>query len=548
MAFEYVVKGKVVRLPVIPDKIGVRFRDPSGEVERRAVIEPKEEVGSFEDRYEVPGEKLTIVNVQPSPSPGPSAVAAAATALNADPAVERVTPVFDLGSKQVVATDRILVGFKPGAADRAVELIRDYGGEVLREDAEGEYVVQLDPAADPFDAVANLSKRAEVDYAEPAFITIGRHRPHDLLPGEGGAAPGGGAEGDDGDEPREFSEIDESEEEGATGGVQPAAPTPDPFLQSQYAVRITRAVDAWEHVTPSPEIKIAILDEGVDFNHPDLHNAIRATFDGIDRDADQQPNPWDAHGTACAGLAAAIPNNARGVRGIGGGCSLMAARIAFSPARDADWVSKNEDIAAAIDWAWKNGADILSNSWGGGTPSNKIINAFERARVNGRGGKGCVIVVAAGNDAGPVDFPGILPNVLTVSASNEFDEPKTKTSADNETWWGSNFGPEVDVAAPGVHNYTTDIAGAAGYNAGGALDGDYVSNFNGTSSATPIVAGVAALVLSASPNLKEAQVRRLLKQTADKVGQVVYTNGRNDQMGHGRVNALRAVESAPSFL
>lgn len=546
MAFEYVVKGKVVRLPINPDKIGVRFREPSGEAERRAVIEPKAEVGSFEDRYEVPDEKITIVDVPPSPGPGPSAVAAAATALNADPAVERITPVFDLGSKQVVATDRILVGFKPGATDRAVELVKEYGGEVVREDAEGEYVVQLDPASDPFDVISNLTKRTEVDYAEPAFVTIGRHRPRDVLPGGAGPAPGGGEDGG-GDNPA-LSATDESEAGASAGGAQPAATLPDPFLQQQYAVRITRAVDAWSRVEPSPQIRIAILDEGVDFNHPDLRDAIRDTFDAVDRDANQQPNPWDAHGTACAGLAAAIPNNARGIRGVGGGCSLMAARIAFSPASGADWVSKTEDIAAAIDWAWRNGADILSNSWGGGAPSNKIINAFERARVQGRDNKGCVIVVAAGNDAGPVDFPGILPNILTVSASNEFDEPKTRTSADGETWWGSNFGPEVDVAAPGVHNYTTDIVGDDGYNAGGALDGDYFSTFNGTSSATPIVAGVAALVLSANPNLKEAQVRRLIKQTADKVGQVVYTNGRNDQMGNGRVNALRAVESAPSFL
>jgi subtilisin family serine protease len=133
---------------------------------------------------------------------------------------------------------------------------------------------------------------------------------------------------------------------------------------------------------------------------------------------------------------------------------------------------------------------------------------------------------------------------LTVAASNEFDEPKTHISADGENWWGSNFGPEADIAAPGVHNYTTDISGSEGYNSGGTLDGDYVSNFNGTSSATPIVAGVSALVLSANLNLREAQVRRILKQTADKVGQVVYTNGRNDKMGHGRVNALKAVQAA----
>jgi subtilisin family serine protease len=96
-----------------------------------------------------------------------------------------------------------------------------------------------------------------------------------------------------------------------------------------------------------------------------------------------------------------------------------------------------------------------------------------------------------------------------------------------------------------VHNYTTDIAGAAGYNVGGSsLNPDYIDNFNGTSSATPIVAGIAALILSVNPNLREAQVRRILKQTADKVGQVLYTNGRNDRMGSGRVNALRAVQAA----
>jgi len=147
-----------------------------------------------------------------------------------------------------------------------------------------------------------------------------------------------------------------------------------------------------------------------------------------------------------------------------------------------------------------------------------------------------------------VAFPASLPNVLAISASNEFDQPKTKNSADDETWWGSNFGPEVDLAAPGVHNFTTDIVGQDGANPGGVVNADYVNNFNGTSSSTPIVAGVAGLVLSVNPNLTEGQVRRLLTQTADKVGQVVYTNGRNNQMGQGRVNALRAVQAAPTFV
>jgi len=127
---------------------------------------------------------------------------------------------------------------------------------------------------------------------------------------------------------------------------------------------------------------------------------------------------------------------------------------------------------------------------------------------------------------------------LAVSASNEFDEFKSPTSSDGEGW-GSNFGPEVDLAAPGVHNLTTDISGSGGY-----TNNNYFDDFNGTSSATPIVAGAAALVLSANPELKEREVRKILKDTADKVGAEPYIDGRNDRFGHGRLNVLAAVQQA----
>jgi subtilisin family serine protease len=149
-----------------------------------------------------------------------------------------------------------------------------------------------------------------------------------------------------------------------------------------------------------------------------------------------------------------------------------------------------------------------------------------------------VIVIAAGNQFGPVSFPGALPNVLTVSASNEYDEAKTPTSRDGENWWGTNHGPEIGVAAPGVHNLTTDISGAAGY-----LGGDYDPKFNGTSSATPIVAGACGLLLSANANLRESEVRTIIGGTADKVGPYMYVEGRNDFFGNGRLNLLSAIEA-----
>jgi thermitase len=533
MPYEYLVKGRVVRLPVCPDRIGIRFREPSTATERRAVIEPKSELSSYQDSYEVPGEKLTIVGVAGAGRPELERIAGAVGALEADPAVERVTPVFDVGERQSVATDRIAVGFKPGVGgDHAEQLIAAHGGEVVWKDGD-EYLVRLGPEADPFDVIARLMRWDEVDYAEPDFASIGRHGPMEAPPGWPGS----------GDPPAPFA-ADESSE----GADVREALANDPLLTFQYAVRLTHAFEAWQLVNPSPNVRIAILDVGVEVSHPDLRQAVVLTFNAITRGTDQRPNPWDAHGTACAGLAAATPNNAVGVRGIAGGCSLMSARIGGSPAPGALVKWDTSVVRAGIDWAWQNGAHVLSNSWVDVAPSNMIINGFDNARLRGRGGRGCVIVAAAGNNSGPVQFPASLSSVLAVSASNEHDQPKTRGSADGETWWGTNFGPAVGVAAPGVHNITTDITGAAGFNTGGALDADYVGDFRGTSAATPIVAAVAALVLSVNPNLREEQVRRLLKQTADKVGSVAYVSGRNDFMGDGRVNALRAVQRAPTFV
>jgi len=145
------------------------------------------------------------------------------------------------------------------------------------------------------------------------------------------------------------------------------------------------------------------------------------------------------------------------------------------------WVFDDFKTADAIDWAWKDAeADVLSNSWGGGPPVDVITRAFDRARTNGRKGKGAVVVIATGNNDGPVNFPATIPNVLAVGASNPWDERKSTTSKDGENWWGSNFGPELSLLAPGVKIATTDIHGPAGYD-----PGDYTMKFNGTSSANP---------------------------------------------------------------
>lgn len=507
--FQYEVDGKPVVLKEEEHLLAVRFKEPAKHSTRNNASKSAG-VQRFDERVELPNESFTIVDLRPSAKPQPgSSVAAEAprpatikASLENDASVERVSSVFSLGTTRVIATDRVLVGLHASAD--AAAIAHSVHGKII-ESNEGEHVIELEPQVDPLEVATQLAARADVEYAEPDFVNV----------------------------------VPKLARRPAPNGAGPL----DPLDSQQYALTITKAVDAWNRTKGRSEIRIAILDEGVDTYHQDLAAAIVGSYDSADNDTYQEPNPWDGHGTACAGLAAAIHNSV-GVRGVGGGCSLLAVRIAYSDMPGGGWVITNSGVRRAIDWSWRNGADVLSNSWGGGAPSNSVARAFARAGTLGRNGKGSVVVIAAGNENDSVTFPAILPGVICVSASNQFDEPKTKTSHDGESWWGSCFGPEVTVAAPGVRNYTTDITGTGGYSRG-PFEPNYTPNFNGTSSSTPIVAGAVGLMLSANPALTAADVRRILIETADKVGAVQYdANGHNPRMGYGRLNVDAAVERA----
>ncbi|MEM7426424.1 MAG: S8 family serine peptidase [Pseudomonadota bacterium] len=290
---------------------------------------------------------------------------------------------------------------------------------------------------------------------------------------------------------------------------------------------------AWTISRGDPGIRIAVLDEGVDSRHPQLRRSVVAEYDAVDENPTSRPDGDDAHGTACAGI---ICSSALRYPGLASKCSLVGVRIAKSD-NEGHWIFDDFSTADAIDWSWEEAkADVLSNSWGGGPAVDVITNAFERARTQGRDGKGSVLVIAAGNNQGPVAYPGSLPDVLTVGASNQWDERKTKTSDDNETWWGSNFGAALDLMAPGVKISTTDISGSSGYSTT-----QFTDTFNGTSSATPMVAACAGLILSVRPDLQETQVRKLITDTADHLTQ---TGKWNKFVGHGRLNCYAALRAA----
>ena len=163
---------------------------------------------------------------------------------------------------------------------------------------------------------------------------------------------------------------------------------------------------AWAITKGVADVRIAVLDEGVDTSHPALQAAVVGQRDFIgDKGASAMPDGNDAHGTACAGI---IVSRRRAAIGIAPKCSLLAARIAMDDGTG-HWVFDDFATADAIDWSWRNGAAVLSNSWGGGAPSDAISRAFGRARTQGRGGRGSVVCIAAGNDQIPIDshrFPG----------------------------------------------------------------------------------------------------------------------------------------------
>jgi thermitase len=289
---------------------------------------------------------------------------------------------------------------------------------------------------------------------------------------------------------------------------------------------------AWTISRGDPAIRVAVLDEGVDNRHPALKKAIVAQKDFSQNHSSARPSPNDTHGTKCAGV---IASRSQIHQGLAPEVSLVAVRIARGDGANG-WIFDDFQTANAIDWSWNEGkADVLSNSWGGGPPVDAITNAFERARTKGRQGKGCVIAIASGNDDGRVSFPATLPNVLCVGASNQWDERKSKKSKDGENWWGSNYGSELDLVAPGVKIWTTTISSRP------AEPEPYVPDFNGTSSATPHVAAVAALILSVAPKLTERRVREILLAGADPLTK----NGKPDKYtGHGRLNAYASLRLA----
>ena len=347
------------------------------------------------------------------------------------------------------------------------------------------------------------------------------------------------------------------------------------------------APEAWDIILGNGNIIIAVIDEVITSDHPDLPNTRQVRLNGsnfADGNANNpSPSGDHAHGNSCAGIIAATQNN-EGIAGIVPLCKIMPIRK-FNADDSGITPEKN---AAAIDFARTHGAAIISNSWGYNSDNPNLYPIIKEAIINatttGRNNLGCVVIYSASNSAnhnisqdGYISFPGNVDvaGVLTVGASDRNDllaiySPTSQpTSPNNQI---------IDIVAPSNRAYSSQIAnetsevwtidtpGNTGYNSVKSTDGgtlpvvgsilpnsgtnylSYTGRFGGTSAACPQVAAVAALVLSINPNLTQQQVFNIITSSADHGTHYTYTNGRSNEFGYGRLNAHAAVIQALSTL
>lgn len=308
----------------------------------------------------------------------------------------------------------------------------------------------------------------------------------------------------------------------------------DPEFAQQWHHQNISSQDAWD-ITQGDGVRIAVIDNGFDVNHPDLRFGSASGWfkDNMNfSDAHFVPNttgmPDENHGTACAGMIAAIADNIRG------GCGVAFNSHLSMIACLSDQIGPQSTLARAISYAANPalegssapGADIISCSLGpNGANWNMtgvLEDAIDFASSQGRSGLGCAIFWACTNGNHPISFDKVCshPKVIATGRSTQGD-------ADN----GSGFGPKLEFLAPGVDVWIP------------ASGGGYHST-TGTSFAAPCAAGVAGLALSVNRSLTATELRTLLRESCDKVGQLPYINDRNDIYGHGRVNSEKAVSAA----
>ncbi len=386
----------------------------------------------------------------------------------------------------IYVENRLLVGFKAGtSADEKKALHELLGGQVIAEIPHVGVQVLRFRDEDALSVVSAYQARESVAFAEPDYLVSIFGAPDEIQPTVGGAgvrSPG----------------FDD------TLGIL-KIPN-DPYYTQQWHHEQIDSARAWDFSLASG-VTVAIVDTGVNCGHSDLSGNCVAGYDFVNNDND--PNDDHGHGTHVAGISAALTDNGIGIAATG-----WAARVMPMKALDRTGNGSHSAIANSIVWAVDHGADVINMSLGGFFTSSTLSQATVYA-IN----RGVTLVAASGNqNTSNPTYPAAYPNVIGVAAT---------TQADRRASF-SNYGSYVDVAAPGVAILST------------VRDGGYQA-WSGTSMASPVVAGVVALLVGQNPSRSPATIETILEQTADDLGDPGYDH----MYGWGRINAGRALQDSP---
>jgi thermitase len=398
------------------------------------------------------------------------------------PLIRRRVPLY--------AADRVLVRFRPEVNDAYADgLLRSYGfPAVHRIPGIGVYSVRTAAGVSVGETLAMLRRNGDIALARPDY----RARLADI--------------------PNDPFFLNYQYNLRNRGGILDVSPDIRPQMKAGADIK---APTAWDVTKGSAETVIAILDTGVDMTHPELVSKMVSTGrDFANNDYDATDDVW--HGTHVAGIAAADTDNAVGIAGVAWNCRILPVKVT-----DATGEGFYSWIIDGIIWAADQGADVINISLGGTVPDPFLEDACKYAH-----NKGVVVVAAAGNDGiALVNYPAAYDAYVLAVAASDYNDAIADFSS---------FGPEVDVAAPGVL-----ILGPAPqwYVGDGFLPYLFGS---GTSMAAPHVSGLAALIKSAKPDLPVDDIMKIIRYTADDINKTTYP-GRDDHAGYGRINMTRAL-------
>lgn len=384
------------------------------------------------------------------------------------------------------ARDRLLLKIRPDAAVfRETGLLAAYGLKVVRRlDQIGVVEASIPAGIAVEEAVAALRRNPDVAYAEPDFKTHLDATPNDEY----------------------FSRQYALYNPGSQLNL-PGSPT-------GKARADIHATAAWEETKGTADIVIAVVDTGIDFEHPDLKNkTVSRGRDFVNGDDDATDD--NGHGTHVSGLIAADTNNGQGIAGV-----AWNSRVLPLKAIDKEGSGLYTWLIDAILWAADHGASVINLSVGGDDPADALRDALKYAVA-----REVVCVASAGNDGVDVDYPAAYDEYVLAVAATDYNDARPD--------WSSP-GAAVDVAAPGVDILSTV---PTWYWGPGSLPYGYA---DGTSAAAPHASGLAALLKGLRPWLTAREIMQVIRYTADDVNAAGHP-GKDTFIGYGRINMERAL-------